>query len=353
MEYAMRKMALMLLAVVATLVVSLPAQSRAQSKLRIGWCSKTLNMALAPIAVARKKGWFKSNNVDFDLFTFAGSTDCMRNLAIGELTIALVSPEPIGILALQGVKAKIFFDSYRRNIFGMAVADDSGIKTYADLKGQSIGVLSMGSVGVIVARAVVSAAGLNPDRDVRIVVSGEPAQTAALMRRGDVKALSQFDTYYAMIERAGVKLRKLRDPEIERFPSNAWVALDDTLTKRRAEIVGFARAYAMGTAYTIRHPREAIEIVYELYPETKPQGVELEDGITSDLVSLGDRIKTWQLDNPEKDAWGTIDVEAFQSYFDWLQKWGLLRSHIDAKQVSTDDLIDEINRFDKNLVEQK
>jgi NitT/TauT family transport system substrate-binding protein len=343
----------MLLAVAAPLVVSPPAQSNAQSKLRIGWCSKTLNMALAPIAVARKKGWFKSNNVDFDLFTFAGSTDCMRNLAVGELTIALVSPEPVGILALQGVKAKIFFDSYRRNIFGMAVADDSGIKTYADLKGQSIGVLSMGSVGVVVARAVVSAAGLNPDRDVRIVVSGEPAQTAALMRRGDVKALSQFDTYYAMIARAGVKLRKLPDPEIERFPSNAWVALEDTLAKRRAEIVGFTRAYAMGTAYSIKHPRDAIKMVYELYPETMPRAAELEEGVTNDLISLDDRIKTWRLDNPEKDAWGAIDIEAFQSYFDWLQKWGLLKAHVDAKQVSTDDLVDEINQFDKKLVEEK
>jgi NitT/TauT family transport system substrate-binding protein len=291
--------------------------------------------------------------VDFDLFTFAGSTDCMRNLATRELTIALVSPEPVGILALQGVKAKIFFDSYRRNIFGLAVAADSPIETYADLKGQSIGVLSMGSVGVVLARAVASAAGLDPEKDIRIVVSGEPAQTAALMRRGDVKVLSQFDTYYSMIERTGVKLRKIHDPAIERFPSNAWVALDDVMAKRRAEIVGFARAYAMGTAYSIKNPREAIQIVYELYPETKPQGGDPEQGVANDMITLGDRIATWRLDNPEKDSWGGIDVEAFQSYFDWLSKWGLLKSHVDAKQVLTDELISEINQFDRQLAEQK
>ncbi len=107
----------------------------AQAKLRVGWCSKTLNASMAPFAVAQKMGWFKENKVDYELFTFAGSTDCMRNLATGELAVTLASPEPLGILTLQGVKAKVFFEAYRRNIFGLAVEADSPVKSYADLKG--------------------------------------------------------------------------------------------------------------------------------------------------------------------------------------------------------------------------
>ncbi len=208
----------------------------------------------------------------------------------------------------------------------------------------------MGSVAVVVARSVAASAGLNPQTDIRIVVSGEPAQTATLMRRGDVKVLSQFDTYYTLIERAGVKLRRLKDPEIQRFPSNSWIALDETIAKRRAELVGFARAYAMGTAYAIANPREAVKAVYELYPETKPQGVELEQAVTNDLAVLQDRIETWRLDNPATDQWGAIDVAAFQAYFDWLQKWDLLKGKVDAAQVTTNELIADINAFDRKAV---
>ena len=191
-------------------------------------------------------------------------------MATGELDVALASPEPLGILALQGVKAKVFYSTYRRNIFGLAVAADSDFKSYADLKGQSIGVASMASVGVTVARAVAANAGLNPQTDIRIVVSGEPAQTAALMRRGDVKVLSLFDTYYTQVERAGIKLRRIQDPAIKPFPSNAMVAMDSTIEKRRADLVNFSRALAMGTAYSIAHPREAIKLTYEMYPRLKP-----------------------------------------------------------------------------------
>ena len=83
-------------------------------------------------------------------------------------------------------------------------------------------------------------AGLNPQTDMRIVVTGEPAQTAVLIRRGEVKILSQFDTYFTQIERAGPKLRRIPDPELKRFPSNGFVALESTIEKRRADLVNFA-----------------------------------------------------------------------------------------------------------------
>ena len=338
----------------ASLLASLtPSVAPAQETLRVGWCSKTLNASMAPFAVAQEKGWFEDNNVKFELFTFAGSTDCMRNLATGELTTVLAAPEPLGILSAQGVKAKVFFESYRRNIFGLAVPTDSDIKTNADLAGKTIGVPSMGSVAVVLARSVAASAGVDPQTGIRIVVSGEPAQTAVLMQRGEIDVLSQFDTYYTLIERAGVPLRRIEDPAIASFPSNSWIALDETITERREELVGFARAFAMGTAYSIAHPREAIALVYKHYPQTKPQGIELEQAITNDMAVIQDRIDTWQLDNPQTDKWGTVGVEKFQAYFDFLQKWGVLPQKVDAANLVTNDLIDDINTFDKAAVETK
>lgn len=338
-------------AAVATLAVGIAAPAAAQEKIRVGWCAKTYNVAVAPFAVAQQKGWFKDNNVEIELVTFPGSTDCMRSLATKDLTVALIAPEPIGILALQGVKAKVFYEVYRRNIFGLAVAADSNITSYKDLKGQSIGVLSMGSVGVVLARSVAKGAGLNPDTDIRIVVTGEPAQTATLVRRGDVKVLSLFDTYYTLVERAGVKLRRMEDPALKRFPSNSWVALDETIEKQRAAVVGFARAYAMATAYTMAHPREAIKIVYERYPQVKPSTMELEEAVNYDMAILADRLESWRLENPARDTWGEVDVAAYQAYMDWLKEAGVLSGPVDAASITTNALISDINKFDRKLVE--
>ena len=67
-------------------------------------------------------------------------------------------------------------------------------------------------------------------------MTGEPAQTAVLIRLGEVKILSQFDTYYTQIE--------------------------------------------------------------------------------NDMAILNDRNESWRLDKPEVEQWGSVDVGAFQVYFD-------------------------------------
>src|SRR5207237_2324290 len=121
------------------------------------------------------------------------------------------------------------------NVYGIAVPADSAVKRFEDLKGKRVGVISMSSAGVIIARALAANHGMDPDRDISIVVAGEAAQTAALLRSGEVDALSQFDTQYALTENAGVKLRLLDASAIARFPSNGLIALEETIAGKRAE----------------------------------------------------------------------------------------------------------------------
>src|SRR5919205_2172162 len=116
----------------------------------------------------------------------------------------------------QGVKAKIFYTAYQGNIYGIAVPADSPVQSFKDLKGKKIGVTSMASGGVVIARALAANNGMDPDRDITIVVAGEAAQTAALLRSNQVDALSQFDTQYALASNAGAKLRFLEHPEIKK-----------------------------------------------------------------------------------------------------------------------------------------
>src|SRR5205085_11211300 len=136
--------------------------------------------------------------------------------------------------------------------------------------GKNVGVTSMASTGVIIARALASASGLDPDRDLSIVVAGEGAQSAAMLRNGQIAALSQFDTQYALVENAGIKLRMIDTRDIDRFPSNGIIALEDTLRTRSREAIGLARAYAMGTVFAIANPEAAVRIFWEVYPFAKP-----------------------------------------------------------------------------------
>ena len=340
----MRKAAILL----AVLVLLVPAAAAAQTtKLRVAICARTVSMGVgSPFAVAMKMGWFKQEGLDIEIVPLPGSTDCVKAVATGEVPVSLPSVEPLANGRPQGVKAKIYYTAYQTNAYGIAVPADSPIQSPAELRGKSIGVTSLASAGVVVARAQVAAAGLDPARDVQIVVAGEGAQTAAMVRNRQVDALSQFDTQYALVENAGVRVRYLDRRDIERFPGNGFLASEESLRTHQKELVGLARAYAKGTIFTIANPEAAVRIVYEIFPQTRPTGKDDATAVREDLKVLEARMPHYRLEPAGVKRWGENSEVNYRDYVDFLVKWGVITQKVPTTDLITNDLIEEINRMD-------
>ena len=332
------------LLIAALLLAPLPAA--AETTIRLGWCARTVSSAVAPIAVATKMGWFRDAGYKVELAPLPGSSDCVKLVATGQLAYSLPSIEPLAALRPQGVKVKNFYTAYQGNIYGIAVPVGSPIKTLADLKGKRIGVTSMASAGVNVARALVASQGLNPDTDVRIVVVGEGGQAAALVRQGQVDALSQFDVMYALVENAGTKLERLDASSIARFPSNGFIAAEETLAKNPGEAIALARGYAMGTVFTLANPEAAVRALWEVFPQTRGTGRAEDAALAEDIKTLQARAPNWRLEAGGVAKWGENSLANYDAYVDFLLKWKVITEKVPASDLVTNALIDEINKFD-------
>ena len=328
------------------IVAATPPATAEVETIRVGWCAKTVSSAAAPFAIAAKFGWYEREGIKVELVPLPGSTDCVKLVATKELQFSNPSAEPLAIIRPQGVSAKFFYTAYQGNVYGLAVPADSPIQSVADLKGKKIGVTSMASAGVIIARALVKQAGMDPNRDVSIVVAGESAQTAALINSKQVDALSQFDTQYALTENAGVKLRRLETPEIRKFPSNGLMALDETLKTKRKQAIALAKGYAMGTVFALANPEAAVRILWEVMPQTKPTGKDEPTALRDDVITLTARAANWRLEPVGATRWGDNVQENYQRYMDWLLEQGVIKEKTDAKDITTNELLDEINKFD-------
>lgn len=327
------------------LTALLAAHAQAETNVRVAWCGPVITTAAAPFAIAQKMGWYAQGGIKVQLIPLPGSADCVKQVATGDLAYAIASPEAVAQIRLQGVKMRNFYTAYQSNIYGLAVPADSPIHSVADLKGRTIGVTSMSSAGVIVARAMAGDAGLNPQTDIRIIVSGEGAQTAALLRNHQFDALSQFDSAYALIENAGVKLRMLNNAAIEKFPSNGLVALETTLTSHRAEGVALARGLAMGTVFMQANPEAAVRIMFDAYPQTKPIGKPAAEAVADGLRPLKARLHAWDLASSGATQYGQSIVANFDAYFTFLSRQGALPPGVSGADTVTNDLIDDANRF--------
>jgi NitT/TauT family transport system substrate-binding protein len=332
----------------AAVVATFAGAASAQTTVGIAWCARTVSSAAAPFAIATKMGWFAAAGIKVELKPLPGSTDCVKLVATHDVDYGLPSIEPVAIIRPQGVKIKNFYTAYQGNIYGIAVPAESPIKSFDELKGKRIGVTSMASAGVIIARAIAANHGWNPDRDISVVVVGEAAQTAALLRSGQIEALSQFDTQYALTENAGVKLRMLdKDNEvIARFPANGFIALEETLATKRAQAVGLTQGYAKGTVFAMANPEAAIRILWEVFPQTRSPGKTEADALRDDIKTLEARAKNWRLEAGGVTKWGENSEKNYAAYVDFLVKNGVLKQSVPATDLITNELIGDINKFD-------
>ncbi len=333
------------------LLATLDTAAAQLTTVRVGWCARTVSSAAVPFAVAMKMGWFEKAGIKVELVPVPGSGDCTKLVATKDVMFALPSAEPVLVIRPQGADIKVYYTAYQGNIYGYAVPEASPIKTVADLKGKKVGVIGMGSAGAIVARALVADAGLDPTKDISIVVAGEGAQTAALLAGNQIDALSQFDTQYAMVANAGVKLRLLEHPAIANFPSNGFIALAETLKDKRREAIALAKGYAMGTAFAIANPEAGVRILWEVYPQTKATGKDEATAVRDDVSTLNARAKSWKYESVGAKRWGD-NVEAnYTPYIAWLLKNGVIKEALPTKDLITNDLLDEINTFDTAAVQ--
>jgi NitT/TauT family transport system substrate-binding protein len=338
----------LLVGLIAAAAAISAGEAAAQTTVSVAWCARTVTSAGAPFAIATKLGWYAAAGIKVDLKPLPGSTDCVKLVATHDVDYGLPSIEPVAIIRPQGVKIKNFYTAYQGNIYGIAVPADSPIKSFAELKGKRIGVTSMASAGVIIARAMAATHGWNPDKDISIVVVGEAAQTAALVRSGQIEALSQFDTQYALTENAGVKLRMLeKDNEvIARFPANGFIAPEDTLATKRAQAVALAQGYAKGSLFALNNPEAAVRMLWEVFPQTRSPGKTEADALRDDVKTLEARSGKWRVEAGGVTRWGENSEKNYAAYVDFLVKNGVLKQSIPATDLITNDLIDDINKFD-------
>jgi NitT/TauT family transport system substrate-binding protein len=186
------------------------------------------------------------------------------------------------------------------------------------LKGKTIGVTSMASAGVVVARAQLAMAGIDPMTQARIVVAGEGAQTAALLRAKQIDALSQFDTQSALVENAGQTLRQLPLGPLAPFPGNGFLTLEKTLKARRDDAITVARGFAMGEIFAMTNPEAAIRMLYEVYPQTRPIGKDEATAVSDDVRVLRARMAHWDLASGGVTKWGQSNMANFNDYIDFL-----------------------------------
>ncbi len=316
----------------------------AQSKLIAQSGSSAPTLSQIPLFVAQEAGFLKTENLEVELRFSPGAPQATLIAASGGADIGLVTLEPVIQGYDKGVRGKAIFSIYARQHFYYAVLDESPIRKIEDLAGKRLGVVNSGTAAIPFAKSMLRLIGAPSDDSLFLPVGLGDAALAAL-KTNRVDALAHWDAVYGAMERQGVKLRYFHHPALAEFGSGAIFVSDRTLAEKRAQVVGFARAYAKGIHFFLENPAAALAIYWKRNPAAKI-GANDDEALRNGLKEAGFLIETFRLPAQANRQLGEYDLNLARAFFDVFLQQGLIPRAIDPAAIIANGFNAEINNFD-------
>jgi NitT/TauT family transport system substrate-binding protein len=339
----------------AAMLFSSSSMAQTMDKVVYGTASR-VGLANAAMYLAETMGFFREEHIEITTVQFDSTSILMPQIASKAVTIGYPIPDPVIVSHDEGkdpLPIQFFYNVTRIYNWEMVVPADSPIKTLADLKGKTIGVIGLGVGNVPVTRSYLREAGLNPGEDVQIIGVGQGAAAINAFKSGKIDALNQFDVVHAQMENEGIAIRRIPIPEkYLGLSGNSFATHVETIRDNPDLVRRFGRAYTKGLVACEANPSGCVEMMWKKYPETRPTNGDpaknLENNVRILLANLRTKIPMGDLTSRQ---YGVFTKESWQTSLDVLAQNGLVKDvNIDLSKLYTNKFVPDFGRFDAAAV---
>jgi NitT/TauT family transport system substrate-binding protein len=294
-----------------------------------------------PPLVAEELGFFEEENVDVELAPAAEEISSTAFLDNGDADLAFADVDEIILARSKGGEHQAIFSPQHTNTAGIVVPADSDITDINGVVGKTVGLESEESTRFL--DAMLDAAGVSKDDVETAVVGTSGALVAKTLEDGKIHAYVGNASDFTALSANGVPLENITPDDVGRIDGNPLAVLPDTLQEKRDAIVGFLRAWAKAQ-HIGQVNREAVEAIAR---DKVPAEWRNE---ASGEAALDLAIELMKPDDPERI--GDLRPDVWETGQDVLVRAGVMDEKGDVQAALNDELIAEINDFDRAEVEQ-
>ncbi len=300
-------------------------------------------------------GFFAEECLKVQVIPMGGVEASTQAVAVGRAEIAVSTPVALLGLRAKGADLVSVYGMFTRNIYTPTVLDDSPYRKVEDLAGKTIGLHSLVAGTDTMLNLMYKQLGYT--EPVKVVDVGLGAGALQALQSGRVQALMMTESTTAGFITQGAKLREIRHPILDQL---TWAAIfavrRDYLEAHRDIVVGYLRAVAKGTVFSLTNPDAAIDIHWQAYPYTAPlDAAKAPEKLAQQAMAL----KVGRLTSIDPAiAAGRVDKRfGFQPpndvlvYRDFLVTGGTLDKSSSVEGAYTNELLDAVNKFDRSAVE--
>jgi NitT/TauT family transport system substrate-binding protein len=216
-------------AVLVVVALVLFATANAQSnKVIIGYAN--FSPTYASVWVAKEIGFFEKYNLNADIIFIRGGAMGTQGLVSRSFDFIVAG----GVAAVEGALsgAEIVIVAVPSNRMDQVLVARKEISQPVQLKGKRIAVNNLVGSAILAIKIMVQAVGLNPEKDVTYVTSGDPATRLAALQSGLVEATGLSPPFTLTAKRAGFNVFD-SIPALENleYPSASLIVRQESVRK--------------------------------------------------------------------------------------------------------------------------
>ena len=252
------------------------AAAQELQKLKLGFGTKIVSPMIANILIPEYLGYYRREGLTLEFFPLGPNTVVMEQIASKRIDFATGVPTvQLPVVARGETLPTVNFYEFTYPFkYGLATNPDSRIGAFADLKGKTVGVSSLGLTDYPIFKLILKRNGIDPDKDVNIIAVGEGVVGGQALKRGAVEALFSYDTQFGSIEAVGIPLRYIALPKnVPHIGGFYLTTRRETLKDHRNWAVGVGRAVAKAQVFIRANPDAAAYAYLQMFPEFRTEGL--------------------------------------------------------------------------------
>ena len=273
------RVACIVLLALAVLTMNPPSLLRAE---RIAIATPSRGLFEFPVVVSMRKGFFKSEGLDVDKIQMQPAIG-VKALISGDVDYLLAWGSALRA-AVTGVPIKAVVGLAARPLHVLVARQE--IKTPKDLKGKVIGVDSVAGTVDYLSRVAVRHFGFEPDKDVKIIVTGESPTRLAALRAGSIDATPIDVAFAVKAEDEGFR-RLVYLGDLIELPLSGIAVMDQKLQTQRDQVRRVVRATVRGTRFMKRNRAETVQMLADYLRITAGQSARAYDASINSFTDDG------------------------------------------------------------------
>jgi ABC-type nitrate/sulfonate/bicarbonate transport system substrate-binding protein len=235
-----------------------------------------------PVVVAMRKGFFKDEGIDVDKVQMQPALG-VKALMTGDVDYLLAWGSALRA-AVTGVPIKAVVGFADRPLHVLIARPE--VKTPKDLKGKIVGVDSVAGTVDYLSRVAVRHFGMEPDRDVTIIVTGESPTRLVALRAGSIDA-TPIDVAFAVKAEDEGFLRLVYLGDLIELPLSGIAVMETKLQAQREQVKKVVRAGVRGTRFMKQNRTDTIQMLSDYLRITQAQSAKAYDASIKSFTDDG------------------------------------------------------------------